>query len=37
MTERRLEVNDVQVSLAITAGEGQAVSGVDVDFNKGET
>lgn len=37
MTERILEVNDLHVSFDITAGEVQAVRGVDFYLNKGET
>ncbi|HCW8386288.1 TPA: ABC transporter ATP-binding protein [Staphylococcus aureus] len=37
MTERILEVNDLYVSFDITAGEVQAVRGVDFYLNKGET
>lgn len=36
MTERILEVNDLHVSFDITAGEVQAVRGVDFYLNKGE-
>lgn len=37
MTERILEVSDLHVSFDITAGEVQAVRGVDFYLNKGET
>lgn len=37
MSERVLEVNDLHVSFDITAGEVQAVRGVDFYLNKGET
>lgn len=37
MTERILEVNNLHVSFDITAGEVQAVRGVDFYLNKGET
>lgn len=37
MTERILEVNDLHVSFDISAGEVQAVRGVDFYLNKGET
>lgn len=37
MSERILEVNDLHVSFDITAGEVQAVRGVDFYLNKGET
>jgi oligopeptide transport system ATP-binding protein len=35
MTERILEVNDLHVSFDISAGEVQAVRGVDFYLNKG--
>ena len=37
MSERVLEVNNLHVSFDITAGEVQAVRGVDFFLNKGET
>ena len=37
MAERILEVNDLHVSFDISAGEVQAVRGVDFYLNKGET
>ncbi len=37
MTERILEVNDLHVSFDITAGEVQAVIGVEFFFEQGET
>ena len=37
MSERILEINDLHVSFDISAGEVQAVRGVDFYLNKGET
>ncbi|MDF0025203.1 ABC transporter ATP-binding protein, partial [Staphylococcus pseudintermedius] len=37
MSERVLEINDLHVSFDIEAGEVQAVRGVDLYLDKGET